>query len=225
MVKVAGILLGAVLLAAGCGGGSGSGGATGPGSGCTPRGAAVSGDVDGDLTSDSTRLYSCPGGYSIVVDGSSGTVMAELTARRPRLAGLAKIDGEAGLEIVVETGNPPKSGTIALFSERRGRLLPMSILPADIPGFPFGGGRIRHAIDCTGGPGSRRVVSAEAIRNGSDQIVTRYYYDVTGLQFLADLNPEGVHAHQRIPSAELEQRFPEFGLPPFGSCMAATARG
>lgn len=225
MTKLLATIAAALLLAAGCGGDEPRSAATGPGAGCTPRGPALKGDVDGDQASDSTRIYKCRGHWSVVVDGTRGTVVADLSAQRPRLGGLATIDAEPGLEVVVETGSP-KRGVVELYSERRGRLLHMTIQSTDRPQFLFGGNAaIRHAVDCIGGPGSRRVVFAEAVRNGSDSIVTRYFYDVSGLQFLADLNPQGVFAHDRLPSSELEERFPEFGVAPFGSCMDVTAAG
>jgi hypothetical protein len=211
------------LLAAGCGG-SAAGGTTGPGTGCTPRGAVLRGDVDGDQTADAVRLYACPGGYSVSLDGSSGSSTEYFTARRPVLAGLAQIDTQPGLEVVVESGNAPRSGIVLVFSKRSAGLLSTSIQPDAIPGFAFGrNGDIRHAVDCTGGPGSNRVVYTEAIRNGSVDVVTRYYYDITGLQFSADLNSQGLHAHDHVPAARLVQRYPEFGTMPFGSCMAVRA--
>jgi hypothetical protein len=142
----------------------------------------------------------------------------------PSLALAAEIDGQPGLEIVVDFGgpmHPHRTGQI--FTFERGSLAAMRVEPARFEGippilFPLGG-EFAAGVDCAGEPGAIVVTSGDLAGGGADDRhfdVTRIFYKARGGRFVERLR----EAHTIEVGTERE-RWPELADDPFRSCSGA----
>jgi hypothetical protein len=203
-------------------------------SGWHVRGATVRGDVDGDGKADEVAVED-RGPRSCRFRVRAATAGGVLTARLPLsicegkpaetygtalpgIRGLAEIDTDPGLEIVVETHQGASTEFAALFTVRNGRIsrvdLPRPFLDDELA-FE---GSVTHfeVVDCVR-PGIV-VVSGYGAELGPRVVYGRSFYRVEGTRFLF----LRAGARGRLPAERVGelQRYPEFREPqPFPSCM------
>ena len=176
----------------------------------------LSGDVDGD--GDVDRVELC--GRELVVEGIAGAEIEPLDwpGTNPELLLLAEIDGQPGLETVVEMSPANVYEPGAVFTVRDAELRRMTfegggvaeLVPLDDE-FPAG-------VDCAGRPG-RIVVTSGDLARGTDRFwrISRSVLEASGTRF------ERVRRtwfRVRVgPGAE--RRWPELGGHSLRSCPDA----
>lgn len=188
-------------------------------------GDPVSGDVDGDGSDDIVAVHFDPAGEPgcqafVVAESASARLAAPLESWRsdlgltePTLNSLHEIDGDAGLEVVVNMGAGASTQFVGIVTADDGVLRQVH---TDAPG-PVGeglfgfGGSVGHleAVDCAPAGG---VVSSFAVPAGKQYRVERRFLVFEG----TELVEESVEV-ERIPPEELD-RFPEYRASPFGGC-------
>jgi hypothetical protein len=195
-------------------------------------GGELTGDVDGDDQTDSVSLSLDESGEVgceafLVIDtgesrvaGSIWEVGAQGGLPQPRLHGLAQVDGEAGLEILVDEVAGASTQFVAVYTYDEG--LVEKIEPRGVPDglFAYGGsvGHIEGAGCASGGD----IVVSQAIPGGTRRSLNRSLYDVTRRYFTRvgeAYTRERVERHRAVPLKDLD-RFDEFGSGPFGNCPA-----
>jgi hypothetical protein len=200
--------------------------------GYRPVGAAIEADVLGDGLTARARVFEnrarplqCR--YLLVVEDPGGVMyLAPIRTFQwlpdvPSILQSAEIDGESGVEVVVDfggPGHPHRSGQLFTFDRRGpdGVVVPMKLAPSSggpsvlIPlGGEFGAG-----VDCTGQRGTI-VVTFGSIAEGGDTHfdITRTTYRARGA-VLTRLGSESFV----VPVGEESERWPELADDPFRTC-------
>lgn len=199
-----------------------------------PMGEALEGDLRGDGTTsramivgDEERALRCryflrvedPEGAHAPIEGATS-----LPHDLPSLLMAVEIDGEPGLEVVVDfggPGHPHRTGQIFTFEE--GSVVAMRTEEPQVEGgrpilFPLGG-EFAAGVDCAGEPGSIVVTSGDLAEGGTDDRhyeITRAFYRARGGVF--------VEVRQETETVEVgaeRERWPELADDPFRSCSGA----
>lgn len=204
--------------------------------GYLPVGGALEGDLRGDgsaaralILGDEERPLRCR--YFLVVEpvqgpGSHAPIEAaeSLPNDVPSLLRAVEIDGDPGLEAVVDFGgprHPHRSGQVFTFEE--GSLVAMRVEPAQAGGIPPVivplGGEFAAGVDCAGEAGAIVVTVGELAEGGTDDRhfdITRTFYRAQGDRFVAIRRDT-----YRVPVGTEELRWPELADDPFRSCPGA----
>jgi hypothetical protein len=198
-----------------------------------PVGDALEGDLRGDgrpsratILGDEERPPRCR--YFLGVEDPESTDSyapiegaSSLPHDLPSLLKVVQIDGEPGLEVVVEFGgpmHPHRPGQIFTFDE--GSLVAMRTERPRFEGgrpilFPLHG-EFAGGVDCTGEPGAIVVTSGDLAEGGTDDSryeVTRTFYRAEGGLF--------VETRREMHTVEVgteRERWPELADDPFRSC-------
>jgi hypothetical protein len=188
------------------------------------------GDVDGDgkadrvtIRKDRERPVRCR--HVLVVEGGSTQVAPvqpvpwDGALADPRLVLLAEIDGQPGLEPVVELTPAAVYRPGSVFTMREGTLLQMQFdaeakLPDDL--FPFDD-EFPAGTDCAGEPGMIVVTFGGLAQRGADDShydITRSFYRAAGTRF------ERLRRERFRVGISLDEtrRWPELRGRPFVSC-------
>jgi hypothetical protein len=195
-------------------------------------GGELTGDINGDSESDVIRLMfaselevGCQALLEIDVDETRSVVpIWEIGPQgglpRPRLHSLAQVDGEAGLEILVDEASGASTQFVAVYTYEGTRI--NQIEPPGVQDglFPYGGsvGHIEAAGCAAGGD----IVVSQAVPSATRRALATSLYDVTRRYFTASgeaYTRERVERHNDVPLKNLD-RFDEFGSGPFGNCPA-----
>ena len=207
-----------------------------PVSGCPNEAAAVadeslatgnpgSGDVDGDGTADSVSVRFDPEGEPgcqafVVAESEDGLLAGALETWRsdfglpaPTLSTLQEMDGDPGMEIVVNMGAGASAQFVGIVKASAGALeqvVPDAGDNAVGEGLLGFGGSVGHleAVDCFDGG----IVSSFAAPDGRSYRVERRFLVFEGTRLVEDRVEV-----ERTPLEEIE-RFPEYRASPFGSC-------
>lgn len=189
-------------------------------------GDSASGDVDGDGAPESVSVHfdpeGSPGCQAFVVAASDdGVVAGALTTWRtdfglpaPNVKTLQEVDGEPGLEIVVDMGAGASTQFVGIVTAEDGRLEQVTSETGDntVAEGLFGyGGSVGHleAVDCAPGGG---VVSSFAAPDGRAYRVERRFLVFDGTRLVEDRVEV-----ERGPLGEIGA-LPEYRASPFGSC-------
>jgi len=203
-----------------------------------PPGESLNGDVTGDgradrvsIVGDEDRPPRCQ--YFLRVedpeDADSLAPIEGFISRYPgglhdvpALLMAVEIDGQPGLEVVVDFGgpmHPHRSGQIFTFDV--GSLVAMRTEPPYFEGgipiiFPLPPGEFPGGVDCAGDSGAIVVTFGYLADGGSDDShydVTRIFYRAQGALF--------VEIRREMHTVEVgteQERWPELADPPFRSC-------
>jgi hypothetical protein len=198
-----------------------------------PVGAAGTADVLGDGRDARIQIYEDPEQslrcrYVLVVDGPGAGYMVPIRSfewlpDRPVILMTAEIDGQPGVEIVVDIGgpgHPHRSGQVFTHEPTGswGTVMPMEIMPS--PGgppilFPLGG-EFAAGVDCTGQRGTIVVTRGSMAEGGDTHFdITRTTYRARGA-VLTRLDAESFV----VPVGQESERWPELADDPFRSCPA-----
>ena len=201
-----------------------------------PVGEPRTGDVDGDgaadrvsLAGDEDRPPRCR--YYVVVEHTGGrafmapVIPFEWLPVPPTIFTIAEIDGQPGLEIVVEfggPGHPHRTGRVFTFFPeadfRAGAVLEMVLDPSGTgpdAGFPLHG-EFPAAVDCTA-PGRIVVTTSEFAPGGDDSV-----YGIIRTFYRAEGNFLEVREETFIVEVGTEdERWPELADDSFRSCPGA----
>lgn len=194
-------------------------------------GPRVDGDIFGvgrsadvELFEDPNRPVRCR--YALLIDQLG---MAALVPVRgfewlapPSILMTTEIDGEPGLEVVLDfggPGHPHRSGQVFTYepggSDGSGSVVPMELRPPQgIPIlFPLGG-EFAAGVDCVPEPGTI-VVTVGGLAAGGDT-----HYDITRTTYRADgaTFVEVTSESFTVPVGEQDERWPELADDPFRSC-------
>ncbi|MDQ3981941.1 MAG: hypothetical protein M3271_04595 [Actinomycetota bacterium] len=186
----------------------------------------VAGDVDGDGTEESVTIFfdragedGCEAfvvarsGEEVAAAGPLETWRSDFGLPMPTLNSLREVDGEPGLEVVVNMGAGASTQFVGIVTAEGGALRQVT---SDVPDQAgeglFGvGGSIGHleAIDCAD---DGRVVASFAAPAGAEYRVERRFLVFEGTELVAD--------EIEIERVTIEQlnEFPEYAAAPFGSC-------
>ena len=187
------------------------------------------GDVDGDGNEDTVSVFVDESGDQgcqafITIETGSGEGVAPIVQEGttfevgfPALAMLAEIDGEPGLDIVVNLIAGASTQFAGVYTAHDG--FPER-LTFDVPTefgdlFPTGGS-VGHleASDCVG-PGAITITTA--VPQGDRYKVTRSAYVVVDGKLTPQEEGQSI---EKVPLDDALDRFPEFQASPFGSCPA-----
>lgn len=186
----------------------------------------MSGDVNGDGVVDAVWIHF----DSVGPQGCQAFVVAESTASllsgpletwrpdlglpMPTASGLYEIDGEPGLEVVVNMGVGASTQFVGVVTFDNGSLTQIEVQEGEgtLADGLFGfGGSVGHldAIDCSE---TGTVVASSATPAGRQYRVRRTFLTFEG----SDLVESEVEI-ERIPLEEIDA-FPEYAASPFGNC-------
>lgn len=189
-------------------------------------GGEASGDVTGDGIEDVVAIASAPGepGCSIFIVVESGGEALSVPFEQeglaatngfPRLNALVQIDGDPGLEIVVDALAGASTSFSAVFGFGTGTLSRYEIAGRDpyADMFPTGGS-VGHleASDCVG---AARVVISLAVPGGDGYDLSRSFYAVSEGRFTKDTVEEVA-----LDDEQDLEAYQEFLATPFGTCPA-----
>jgi hypothetical protein len=200
----------------------------------------LTGDIDGDGSDDVVYLAQTRSGDRgcmafVVAETEQGTVSEpvwkigrEGGLPQPRLNSLAQIDGDGGLEILVDEIAGASTQFVGAFTFIDGEL--ERIEPADPAAgiwagasdgvFPYGGS-VGHveAVDCAD---DGEIVVSVALPGDTPSKVDRGIYSVTR-RFFAFEGAELIESDTQEEEVEFDfgKTYPEFGSSPFGSCPIA----
>lgn len=186
------------------------------------------GDVNGDGSDDSVFLVRDEAGASdcrtfvvTTVDGEPLVVPTneegvEYALQEPRVHSLAQIDGEGGLEILVDLEHGASSRFLGMFTVVGGALRRVEVREHTPYGnlFPYGGsvGRI-EASNCTDRAGADVSISV-ATANATDYTIRTRLYDMAG----ARLDPLRPSRQPPIATGHDIEEVVGFTTSPFGDC-------
>jgi hypothetical protein len=141
----------------------------------------------------------------------------------PAILMTAEIDGQPGVEIVIDIGgpgHPHRSGQVFTFEPGgpggEGAVVPMKLNPS--PGGPAIlvplGGEFAAGVDCVDEPGTI-VVTVGALAAGGDT-----HYEITRTLYVAEQGTfvEVSSEPFKVPVGEEDERWPELADDPFRSC-------
>ena len=191
-------------------------------------GRSLKGDVSGDGQPDVVTIVrdeSGPQGCQtfLIVESAAGERSTPIDQEGmstdvgfPALVSLANIDGEPGLDVVMNMVAGASTQFAGVFTAADG--VPQRLRfeqPTEFGDLFPTGGSVGHleASDCVG-PGA--IVISRAVPQGDEYKITRTAYVV--VDGLLTPQEEGVKT-ARLPIERLD-RFPEFRASPFGSCPA-----
>jgi hypothetical protein len=198
-----------------------------------PVGPSVTDDVLGSGRDARIQVYEDPAQplrcrYVVVVDHPGVGFLVPIQSfewlpDRPRIRMTAEIDGQPGVELILDIGgpgHPHRSGQVLTYEPDGptgdGAIVAMKLRPS--PGgpgilFPLGG-EFAAGVDCTGQPGTI-VVSLGSLAEGGDTHyeITRTTYRAAGAEFVR-LRSESL----TVPVGEEDDRWPELADDPFWSC-------
>jgi hypothetical protein len=190
---------------------------------------SLTGDVDGDDADDTVILVLDQSGDEgcqafIIVESAAGTSSAPIVQEGmsldvgfPALVSLVDIDGEPGLDIVMNMIAGASTQFAGVYTAGGGNPERLTFdQPTEFGNLFPTGGSVGHmeATDCVG-PGA--IIISVATPKGDGYKVTRTAYVVVE----GKLTPQEEGAStQRIPATGFD-RFPEFQASPFGSCPTA----
>ena len=189
-------------------------------------GRSLKGDVSGDGEPDVITIVrddSGPQGCQtfLIVESAEGEHSTPIDQEGmstdvgfPALVSLADIDGDSGLDVVMNMVAGASTQFSGVFTAAKG--VPERLRfeqPTEFGDLFPTGGSVGHleASDCVG-PGA--IVITQAVPQGDEYKITRTAYVVVG--GLLTPQEEGVKT-ARLPIERLD-RFPEFRASPFGSC-------
>jgi Tol biopolymer transport system component len=191
-------------------------------------GKPLGGDVTGDGGNDRASILGNEDApprcrYFVAVESEDGVILAPITPIDwmpdvPSLLMGAEIDGEAGLELVVDFGgpmHPHRTGQV--FSFEDGSLVQMRTERSEV-GFPMLfplGGEFAAGVDC-GEPGTIVVTVGDLADGGRDDRhfdVTRTFYRAEGAVFV-----ETRKENHTVEVGTEDERWPELAEDPFRSC-------
>ena len=184
-----------------------------------------SGDVDGDGVADSVSVHFDPEGEPgcqafVVAESEEGLLAGALETWRsdfglpaPTLSTLQEMDGDPGLEVVVNMGAGASAqfvGIVKASGDALEQVVPDAGDNAVGEGLLGFGGSVGHleAVDCFDGG----IVSSFAAPDGRSYRVERRFLVFEGTRLVEDRVEV-----ERSPLEEIE-RFPEYRASPFGSC-------
>jgi hypothetical protein len=198
-----------------------------------PVGPAVTGDVLGDGRDARLQMFEDPAQplrcrYVLVVDHPSVAYLVpirtfEWLPDQPTILMTAEIDGQPGVEIVLDIGgpgHPHRSGQVFTYEPRgvpgeQGAVVPMRLKPPQgLPIlFPLGG-EFAAGVDCIGEPGTI-VVTVGGLAPGGDT-----HYAITRTLYVAEQGTfrEVSTESFTVPVGEQDERWPELADDPFRSC-------
>jgi hypothetical protein len=195
-------------------------------------GGELTGDVDGDDQPDSVNLSFDEEGKVgcqafLVAEVGDTSVVAPIWEvgsqgglPRPRLHGIAEINGDEGLEILVDEVAGASTQFVAVYTYDEGSI--EKIEPRGVPDGLFAyGGSVGH-IEAAGCAQGGDIVVSQALPGETRGSLNNSLYDVTRRFFSAlgdAYTRERVERHREVPLKELD-RFEEFGTAPFGNCPA-----
>ena len=199
----------------------------------SPIGPARSGDVVGDGRAARIQVYEDPARplrcrYLLLVEHPEwATFYAQIRMfpwqfDEPSLLMTAEIDGQPGVEVVIDQGgpgHPHRSGQVFTYepdaSPGAGSVVPMELDPPQGPSvlFPLGG-EFAAGVDCVPEPGTI-VVSVGELAAGGDT-----HYDITRTLYVAEQVTfvEVSSESFTVPVGEQDERWPELADDPFRSC-------
>jgi hypothetical protein len=197
-------------------------------------GAVGGGDVVGGGDAALARVFEDPDRplrcryLLVVVHPAGGTYAAAIRTYQwlpvvPSILFSAEIDGQPGVEIVVDLGgpgHPHRSGQVFTYEPGgpggEGAVVPMKLNPS--PGgpailFPLGG-EFAAGVDCVEEPGTI-VVTVGALAAGGDT-----HYDITRTLYVAEQGTfvEVSSEPFKVPVGEEDERWPELADDAFRSC-------
>jgi hypothetical protein len=201
-----------------------------------PVGDSLEGDLRGDgrstramILGDEERPLRCR--YFLAVGYPEGTASyAPIEAAKslpydiPSLLMAVEIDGQPGLEVVVDLGgpmHPHRTGQVFTFEGPA--LVATRIEPAQLEGippilFPLGG-EFAAGVDCAAEPGAIVLTVGGLAEGGTDDShydVTRTFYRAEGGRFV-----ETRRETHTIEVGTERERWPELADDPFRSCSGA----
>jgi hypothetical protein len=190
---------------------------------------SLTGDVDGDGNNDTVTVVIDASGSDgcqafIIVESAAGTSSTpieqegmSLDVGFPALVSLVNIDGEPGLDIVMNMIAGASTQFAGVYTAGAGQPERLTFdQPTEFGNLFPTGGSVGHmeATDCVG-PGA--IIISVATPKGDEYKVTRTAYVVVE----GKLTPQEEGAStERIPATGFD-RFPEFQASPFGSCPTA----
>ena len=189
-------------------------------------GSPGSGDVDGDGNVDSVAIHFDPAGEPgcqafVVSESASGVAAAPLETWRadfglpaPTVNTLQEVDGEPGLEVVVNMGAGASAQFVGIVTSEDGVLAQVTTEAGEHTvgdGLLGYGGSVGHleAVDCAPEGG---IVSSFAAPFGRVYRVERRFLVFDGARLVEDRVETA-----RASLAQID-RFPEYAASPFGSC-------
>jgi hypothetical protein len=186
---------------------------------------AAAGDVDGDGIDEGVTIFFDPSGEDgceafvvarsgeeVVLAGPLETWSSDFGLPMPTINSLREVDGEPGLEVVVNMGAGASTQFVGIVALEDGAFRQVTSEVADEAGGLFGtGGSLGHleAVDCTP---DGRVVASLAAPAGDRYRVERRFLVFDGTELIED----DVEV-SRVPIEEIND-FPEYTSSPFGSC-------
>jgi hypothetical protein len=203
--------------------------------GYRPVGPAVSADVLGDGRDAHLQILEHPDQplrcrYLLVVDHPGTGYLVPIRSfewlpDRPTILMMAEIDGQPGVEVVIDiggSGHPHRSGQVFTYepggSTGEGSVVPMQLpSPPGIPGilFPLGG-EFAAGVDCVDEPGTI-VVTVGGLAPGGDT-----HYEITRTLYVAEQSSfrEVSSESFTVPVGDEDERWPELADDPFRTCSA-----
>jgi hypothetical protein len=198
-----------------------------------PVGSAGRADVLGDGRDARIQVYEDPAQplrcrYVVVVDHPGVAYMLHIRSfewlpDRPLILMTAEIDGQPGVEVILDIGgpgHPHRSGQVLTYEPDGptgdGAVVAMKLQQS--PGgpgilFPLGG-EFAAGVDCTGQPGTIVVTLGSMAEGGDTHFeITRTTYRADGAEFVR-LRSESF----TVPVGEEDDRWPELADDPFQSC-------
>lgn len=198
-----------------------------------PIDPASSGDVLGDGRDARVQMFEDPAQplrcrYVLVVEHPKGVAyLAPIRSfdwlpDEPSMLMKAEIDGQPGVEIVIDIGgpgHPHRSGQVFTYEPgdptSEGAVVPMELDPPQGPAvlFPLGG-EFAAGVDCAAEPGTV-VATLGGFAAGGDTYydITRTTYRANGATFV-----EVTSESFTVAVGEEDQRWPELADDPFRSC-------
>jgi hypothetical protein len=186
---------------------------------------AVAGDVDGDGTEEVVSIFFDPSGADgcqafvvahsgeeIVAAGPLESWSSDFGLPMPTLNSLRDVDGEPGLEVVVNMGAGASTQFVGIAALAEGAFSQVTSAAAGEAGGLFGvGGSVGHleAVDCAP---DGRVVASFAAPAGDRYRVERRFLVFSGTELVEDAVEVS-----RVPLGQIND-FPEYASSPFGSC-------
>jgi hypothetical protein len=189
----------------------------------------IRGDVTGDGRDDRASILGNEDApprcrYFVAVENEGGMIVAPITPMewRPDVPSLlmgAEIDGQAGLELVVDFGGPMhplRTGQVFSFDD--GALVQMRTERSEVGFlmlFPLGG-EFAAGVDCAGEPGTIVVTLGGLADGGNDDRhydITRTFYRAEGAVF-----EETREEPYTVEVGTQDERWPELADDPFRMC-------
>lgn len=194
-------------------------------------GGEVSGDVDGDGSEDVVYVVRDPNGPAgcqtfLVVEASDVTLSTvtedpgvSYALQTPRVNSLVQVDGEGGLEVLVDLEQGAATQFLGMFTIANGTLMKVRIGGGSAYGdlFPYGGsvGRL-EASNCAGEKGADLLI-AMATANATDYTIRTVLYEMQG----ATLQPLPRNEQPPIVTGADVAASEGFDSSPFGDCLTS----